>query len=551
MAFGRGMNNKQVVEQHMSEQLREYNEALSASQSKIKTLKSCLNTIAEKVCDGEYGDNQLGGKNKIMALSDYELRDFIINNYNKQRNNFTNSMIKMQQLCAQERADKTKYANSMLKLEEENQSLKAQVNNLEYELQIAKSQLSSMQASLASQQSFQPSYSDTSYDDDFDEEPDISYKQNNSKKNNNQSDNQNNNYSSNINKSQNNKNKGSSGQPVGTQQNQSNRQNQQQNKQNNQGNRQTQQIQQNKPQKQQSNSQALAQKVAQKAMAKNSKSQQNTQNNNQGGNVVFQDGQPFDIEKVLQRTDMLQREIIRIMGETGLNETKEIQAECLTQGKFTNTNKFREVLKLCKDNNLITETKNPVALRNQLVLNSLSDLGKVVYKRLFKKQPVVDEMTNIIRMHDNLIHGYNIKDTVTTLEGLGYLNVCMDAQKNAVKLPGGSTYIPDVVAEVVNANDKKRMKTYWEIELGNHHNNDFFDKLEKAAKVTKEVTIIVDKVDTKEHVAKQINDFGMNIKKQNKQITLVVYLGTLKELKDTQLFNNETNKFKIGSKNKK
>lgn len=536
MAFGRGMNNKQVVEQHMSEQIREYNEALSASQSKIKTLKGCLNTIAEKVCDGEYGDNQLGGKNKIMALSDYELRDFIINNYNKQRNNFTNSMIKMQQLCAQERADKTKYANSMLRLEEENQSLKAQVNNLEYELQITKSQLSSMQANIASQQSFQSNYSDTNYSDtdyntNFDEEPTVSNNQNAVKKNNNQ----NSNHSNNVNKVQNNKNKNTAEHPVDTQQNKSNKQ---QNKQNNQGNKQVQQ--QNKPQKQQLNSQTLAQK----AMAKNSK-------NNQGGNVVFQDGQPFDIEKVLQRTDMLQREIIRIMGETGLNETKEIQAECLNQGKFTNTNKFREVLKLCKDNNLITETKNPVALRNQLVLNSLSDLGKVVYKRLFKKQPVVDEMTNIIRMHDNLIHGYNIKDTVTTLEGLGYLNVCMDAQKNAIKLPGGSTYIPDVVAEVVNANDKKRMKTYWEIELGNHHNNDFFDKLEKAAKVTKEVTIIVDKVDTKEHVAKQINDFGMNIKKQNKQITLVVYLGTLKELKDTQLFNNETNKFKIGSKNKK
>ena len=444
MAFGRGMNNKQVVEQHMSEQIREYNEALSTSQSKIKTLKGCLNTIAEKVCDGEYGDNQLGGKNKIMALSDYELRDFIINNYNKQRNNFTNSMIKMQQLCAQERADKTKYANSMLRLEEENQSLKAQVNNLEYELQIAKSQLSSMQANIASQQSFQSNYSDTDYsisdysdtdyNTNFDEEPTVSNNQNAVKKNNNQ----NSNHSNNVNKVQNNKNKNTAEHPVDTQQNKSNKQ---QNKQNNQGNKQVQQ--QNKPQKQQSNSQALAQK----AMAKNSK-------NNQGGNVVFQDGQPFDIEKVLQRTDMLQREIIRIMGETGLNETKEIQAECLTQGKFTNTNKFREVLKLCKDNNLITETKNPVALRNQLVLNSLSDLGKVVYKRLFKKQPVVDEMTNIIRMHDNLIHGYNIKDTVTTLEGLGYLNVCMDAQKNAKKLPGGSTYIPDVVAEVVNANDK-------------------------------------------------------------------------------------------------
>lgn len=542
MAFGRGMNNKQVVEQHMSEQIREYNEALSASQSKIKSLKGCLNTIAEKVCDGEYGDNQLGGKNKIMALSDYELRDFIINNYNKQRNNFTNSMIKMQQLCAQERADKTKYANNMLRLEEENQSLKAQVNNLEYELQIAKSQLSSMQANLASQQSLQPDYSDTDYDEtnydtnydtDFDEAHNVSNKQNNIKKNNNQ----NSNYSNNKNTAEHH---------AAAQQYQSNKQQNKQNnhKQDNQGNKEAHQ---NKSQKQQSNSQALAQK----AMAKNSKNQQNVQNNNQGGNVVFQDGQPFDIEKVLQRTDMLQREIIRIMGETGLNETKEIQAECLTQGKFTNTNKFREVLKLCKDNNLIIETKNPVALRNQLVLNSLSDLGKVVYKRLFKKQPVVDEMTNIIRMHDNLIHGYNIKDTVTTLEGLGYLNVCMDAQKNAIKLPGGSTYIPDVVAEVVNANDKKRMKTYWEIELGNHHNNDFFDKLEKAAKVTKEVTIIVDKVDTKEHVAKQINDFGMNIKKQNKQITLVVYLGTLKELKDTQLFNNETNKFKIGSKNKK
>lgn len=95
-------------------------------------------------------------------------------------------MIKMQQLCAQERADKTKYANNMLKLEEENQSLKAQVNNLEYELQIAKSQLSSMQVNLASQQLLQPDYSETSYDNDFDEEPDISFKQNNSKKTNNQ-----------------------------------------------------------------------------------------------------------------------------------------------------------------------------------------------------------------------------------------------------------------------------------------------------------------------------------------------------------------------------
>lgn len=44
-----------------------------------------LQRVAETICDNDYSKEQLGGKNRILSLSSFELANFIINNWKKQR----------------------------------------------------------------------------------------------------------------------------------------------------------------------------------------------------------------------------------------------------------------------------------------------------------------------------------------------------------------------------------------------------------------------------------------------------------------------------------
>lgn len=497
-----GINNNQVISKHMEEQIRNYSEALNAVSGKASDLKKCLNVIAEKVCDGEYGENQLGGKNKMLALSAFELRDFIIDNYNKQRAQYATSMTNLQNMYKQEKSEKDKISAQMLSYKEENQQLRAKINNLEYELQMAKNS-----ASISTSNYLNQDYEDDN--SDFDNSFGVGSDESDP-------------YDTAINE------------PVEVKQ---------------MSYVQVKGSNQNDKKLQSDNNQNVKYQGKQTSQQK----QQGQSNKKQNGNQIVynNDGEPFNVNQVLPRVDMLQREIIKVMGEHGCNETNDIQNIVLKEGTISNSNKFREVLKACKENKLISEEPCPVALRNQLVLNSLTELGKAVYKNLYKKSPVKDEKTIICAMHDNIIHGYNIKDTAAVLKRLGYTNICMDSKKNAFPLPGGGYYIPDVTAEVVDANNKKRTKTYWEFELDNHHTEDFAQKMEKASKITNEVTIIVDNMNSKRGIEAKINDFAKRVKMSGKDISLIINLGTIKDLRDKKLFSNKTNRYPIGSKNKK
>ena len=441
-----GLNKNGVVNQQLERQLENYKNALSKAEGHEKKLRGCLDAIAEKICDEQYALNQLGGKNEVLGLSDYELRDFIVSNYYKQRVNFTNTIGSLQKLYLQEKADKDMISHKMLDIQTENSTLQSQINNLEYKIR----QLESQTVQIP-------------------------------------------------------------GENTGQNKKTANKRNI-----NEENNRDTKEG-----------------KIVDEIVGET--------NNNRL--FYTEEGNPCDINELYNRVDVLQKAILKIMGEQGVNETVEIENASLELDEFNNTTKIRKTMELMVTNNLIQCSKNPIASRPKLTLYYLTDIGIAMYKKIFHQSPVKNEMTKICEMHDNLTHGYCIKDvSVILANDYGYTDVCMDSSRNTFAVPGNNKYIPDITASF---NGKK---TFWEIELGNHHNNDFFIKMEKAAQVTNDVYIVVDKISTKDHLTSQINKFIGNLKREKKNINMTITLGTMKELKDKSFFNSEENILQIGKK---
>ena len=91
-------NQDEVYQKHLEEQVDESNSALSKASGKAKKLRDMMMTIAEKLCDEEYSEKQLGGPNQIFKLSDEELRDFIIQNCYEQRRNLMANIKELQKM---------------------------------------------------------------------------------------------------------------------------------------------------------------------------------------------------------------------------------------------------------------------------------------------------------------------------------------------------------------------------------------------------------------------------------------------------------------------
>ena len=96
------------------------------------------------------------------------------------------------------------------------------------------------------------------------------------------------------------------------------------------------------------------------------------------------------------------------------------------------------------------------------------------------------------------------------------------------------------------------------MELGHHHDNDFFDKMDKAARVAKEVYIISSTEPERVKLKKQVSAYmGKKMRKRGKKqedggstkggIQFTIYLGTMKQLMDRNIFTNQGCKFEIKS----
>lgn len=417
------LTTNEVVVRQLEDQLENCEKEKKQVIAQLKKQRKCMQALAEKICDSEYGESQLNGKNMVSTLDDMELRDFIIKNVLRQRINFTKAIRDLQKIYLQEKEEKNKIAMQLLNEQKEKEEYKKAYETLVKE---ASENSSGISLPLTPKSSIIPTISESVESADK--------------------------------------------------------------------------------------------------------------------NMVYYDKLPYDISEIYNALDVYQLSILKIIGESGYNETNDIIDTCATHTELGSNTLIRDNLKLMVANKILETESISTPIRRKLILYSITSIGAAIYKKEYGKLPIKDEKTRIKEMHATLQHGYCIKDTVKILEDLGYTEISMDSTKNAIEVANNRRYVPDIIA-----NFDAKTKTYWEVELGHHKDGDFYEKLEKAAKVTSLVYIVVNDAQSWEKVKKQITGFRLKLKQEHRSMKLTVLLGTMMQLSKKDIFfNNPENKFVLG-----
>ena len=94
-------------------------------------------------------------------------------------------------------------------------------------------------------------------------------------------------------------------------------------------------------------------------------------------------------------------------------------------------------------------------------------------------------MKSLIREHDNLRHGYAIKDASRILSDTGrYKSISTRRRGNVINLEGGKRCVPDIVCCGEGFID------YYEVDCGNHRQSEFEDKCNKLKSITKNLYFV-------------------------------------------------------------
>ena len=101
--------------------------------------------------------------------------------------------------------------------------------------------------------------------------------------------------------------------------------------------------------------------------------------------------------------------------------------------------------------------------------------------------------------------------------------------------------MPDIIA-----NFDANKKTYWEVELAHHKDGDFFEKLQKAAKVTDTIYIIAPDKPTFDKLKNQVGRYRADLIKKGLKTQLTIFIGTMNHLKKREIFSNAECRVKIG-----
>ena len=113
------LTTNEVVVRQLEDQLENCEKEKKQVIAQLKKQRKCMQALAEKICDSEYGESQLNGKNMVSTLDDMELRDFIIKNVLRQRINFTKAIRDLQKIYLQEKEEKNKIAMQLLNEQKE------------------------------------------------------------------------------------------------------------------------------------------------------------------------------------------------------------------------------------------------------------------------------------------------------------------------------------------------------------------------------------------------------------------------------------------------
>lgn len=220
-------------------------------------------------------------------------------------------------------------------------------------------------------------------------------------------------------------------------------------------------------------------------------------------------------------------DIMEAIGTQGFAKSNDILnwIDNKSPNKYAKSNILNSLTTLKKMNILTAENVSTGYRRFQIF--KFSQKGEEMFRAYFKKEPVESEIDKIIRDHDNVVHGYTIKDACELL--INYHNcvyATMDRQEVTIKLPNGETYIPDIIAEKENGE-----KMYIEVELGNTPQKDFNNKCSKMLQVTKNLYFVTDVDETiRKKLEGQVSMWILSMGGKEKIAGTTVYLTTMTQL---------------------
>ena len=237
----------------------------------------------------------------------------------------------------------------------------------------------------------------------------------------------------------------------------------------------------------------------------------------------------FNKKDLIDSLDDYSRELIRIVGEEGLSEMPEISAranECNVPSSKIETlmGDLTSKKMIFESTPVTTMLRKGNGVRVYCLTN---DIGKPLFKTLFKKDPVLSEKEKMIKENDNLSHGYSIKEIAKVLVERGYKNVSYDRAKNTLQIADRKVWIPDIVA--YNLSDKPE---YFEIEMVTTNPEDFNLKLEKANLRAKELKIVVPTTVKALQCKSKVQNWLSS--KKRTEVSLDTYIYTAYQLKNKE-----------------
>lgn len=193
----------------------------------------------------------------------------------------------------------------------------------------------------------------------------------------------------------------------------------------------------------------------------------------------------INIQEILNTMTDLMWTYLTVLGKKGLTEYPEIKTEIIN----TTEKKVSESAIYNAHNGLLAAgliTSEKIRTGSRWFLGvELTSIGIQIFTEKFGNQPVESEMKALIREHDNVRHGYAIKDVARMLSDTGkYKSISTRRRTNTINLDGGKRCIPDIVCCGEGVID------YYEVDCGNHRQSEFNDKCNKLKSITKNLYFI-------------------------------------------------------------
>jgi len=229
---------------------------------------------------------------------------------------------------------------------------------------------------------------------------------------------------------------------------------------------------------------------------------------------------------IAEMTDVMW-DIMMAIGRDGFSEAKDIKKVIVSKGITESA--FNTALSQLRKMNIVDQERINTGWR-WFHAYELSEIGRRIYLEKFKKEPVECEKQILKKEHTTALHGYCIKDASLILKVIfEYDEVSTDRQKNSIKLYTGKIYIPDIIAKKKQGS----VVDYFEVELGNHTQNDFNKKCDKMLMVTRDLRFIVPDAEIMNKIlARQIGQWVLEKGGKEKLKGTTIYLTTLKKLNE-------------------